>query len=203
YINNPDTFDLTIDSVVNVTCFSDTDGSVNVTLIDRSPNPTDESGPFSYSVADVLGNTVRSGSSVNAGPITISGLASGTYTITANLTNVPFCTVTKNFTITAPTAALEINENHTEITCISGYNDGTISASALGGWPGGYEYQLETSGGSILVPYGTISNFTGLTADTYIVSVRDSRGCIDSETVVLDIPATITSTITTSKTILT
>src|SRR5690606_8095048 len=39
YINEPNTFDLTIDSVVDVTCFSDTDGSVNVTLIDRSPNP--------------------------------------------------------------------------------------------------------------------------------------------------------------------
>ena len=108
YVNDPNTFDLTIDSVVDVTCFSDSDGSVNVTFIDRVPTPTDESGPFSYNVVDASGTPVTSGTTANAGPITISGLASGTYTITATLTNAPYCTVSKNFTITAPTAALAL-----------------------------------------------------------------------------------------------
>src|SRR5690606_19413818 len=197
YINEPNTFDLTIDSVVDVTCFAGSDGSVNVTFIDRSPLPTDESGPFSYEIFDSLGNSVETGTAPNAGPIAITGLASGTYTITATLTNDPSCTVSKNFTISAPTAALAIAETHTEITCVDGNNDGTISVTATGGWPGGYEYQLEISGGAVLVPFGTVPNFTGLTANTYIVTVRDSRGCEDTITVILDNPDPITATVAT------
>ena len=104
-------------------------------FIDRITTPTDDSGPFNYQVFNVtdLVNPVQTGSTTNAGPVTINGLASGTYSIIATLINTPFCTVTKNFTITAPNVALDITETHTEITCVSGYNDGTISASASGG----------------------------------------------------------------------
>src|SRR5690606_4676380 len=81
-------------------------------------------------------------------------------------------------------------------------NDGTISVTATGGWPGGYEYQLEISGGAVLLPFGTVSNFTGLTANTYIVTVRDSRGCENSVTVTLDIPDPITATVAADITLL-
>ncbi|WP_345005402.1 T9SS type B sorting domain-containing protein [Snuella lapsa] len=202
YVNDPNTFDLNIDSVIDVTCFSDNDGSVNVTLIDRIPTPNDESGPFTYNVVDALGATVTSGTTANAGPITISGLVSGTYSITATLTNTPFCTVSENFTITAPTAALSITETHTEITCISGNNDGTISASATGGWPGDYEYQLELTSGTIITAYSSTYHFTGLTAGDYIVSVRDSKGCIASTNVSLVNPAPIDATIAATPTLL-
>jgi len=201
YINEPNTFDLTIDSVIDVTCFSDSDGSVNVTFIDRVPTPTDESGSFSYNVTDSLGNPITSGTAPIAGPITLSGLASGTYTITAILTNAPFCTVSKNFTITAPTAALAIAETHSDITCVSDYNDGTISASSTGGWPGGYEYRLERNGIEI-VPFSSISQFSNLSEGDYVVTVRDSRNCEVSTPVTLTIPAPITATVTADTTLL-
>ena len=202
YISDPNTFDLTIDSVVDVTCFNDSDGSVNVTFIDRVPTPTDEAGIFDYTVTDALSNLVTSGTSTNAGPVSISGLASGTYTINATLTNAPYCSVSKNFTITAPTAALAIFETHTEITCVSGNNDGSISATATGGWPGGYEYQLELTSGTIITPFSNVSNFSGLTAGDYVVSVRDSRGCIASDVVTLAIPIPISATVTPSTNLL-
>ena len=201
YVDEPNTFDLTIDNVVDVTCFTDSDGTVDVTFIDRSPTPTDESGAFNYNIVDALGNPVTSGIVANAGPTTISGLVSGTYTITASLTNTPFCTISKNFTINAPTAALAISETHTEITCVSGNNDGSISASATGGWPGGYEYQLELTSGTIITPFGNVSNFTALTAGDYIVSVRDSRGCIASTNVLLVIPTPIDAQIAATPTL--
>ena len=191
YVNDPNTFDLTIDNVVDVTCFSDSDGRVDVTFIDRVPTPIDESGAFSYNISDVLGNPVTSGTVANAGPTTISGLVAGTYTITANLTNTPFCTISKNFTITAPTAALAITETHTEITCVTGNNDGSISASASGGWPGDYEYQLELTAGPVISPYSDVYDFTALTAGNYTISVRDSQGCVASTNVVLVIPIPI------------
>ncbi|WP_354680756.1 hypothetical protein, partial [Mariniflexile fucanivorans] len=203
YISEPNTFDLTIDSVIDVTCFSASDGSVNVTFIDRVPTPIDNAGLFSYTVSDALGNLVTSGSTANAGPVSITNLVSGTYTISATLTNSPYCSISKNFTITAPTAALAVSETHTEITCVSGNNNGTISATATGGWPGGYEYQLELTSGSIITPFSDVYNFNGLTAGEYLVSVRDSRGCVNSEIVNLAIPAAIGATVTPSTTLLT
>ena len=198
YVNNPDTFDLTIDNVVDVTCLNDTNGSARVTLIDRVPTP-DNAGPFTYTVT---GPTPSTGTATSAGPINVTNLAAGTYTITAVLTNSPFCSVSKNFTITGPNELLQIFESHTEITCVTGNNDGSISATATGGWPGGYEFQLE-NGATIVSPWSIVSDFTALTAGTYTVKVRDSRGCEVFTTVVLNNPTPIAFTATPSTTLLT
>lgn len=201
YVNNPNTFDLTVDSVVDVTCFNGNNGSVNVTFIDRvitGTNPN-QSGPFNYTIVDALGNSVTAGTAVTAGPITINTLAAGTYTITATLTNSPFCTVNKNFTITQPTVALAIAETHNAITCVTGNNDGSIAALAVGGWPGGYQFELT---GPMTVAYSAQSNFTNLTAGTYTINVRDSKGCVATTTVTLVIPTPITVTANTDITML-
>ncbi|WNH10457.1 hypothetical protein [Thalassobellus suaedae] len=132
YVSEPNTFELDVESITDVTCFSDNNGSVTFTLVDRLPTPTDEAGPFAYEVLDASGASVNTGTSADSGPVTISGLVSGTYIINATLTNAPFCTVTTNVTITAPNAPLEIQTSHTDITCIGA--DGSISASATGGW---------------------------------------------------------------------
>ncbi len=190
FVNNPNTFDLTIDSLVNVTCFADSNGSANITLVDTVINGTnpDQSGPFNYTIVNNLGIVFPGGSAPNAGPITISGLPAGTYTFTATLTNTPFCDVTKNFTIQSPIAALSVSETHTEITCVTGNNDGTISASATGGWPGDYQFELV---GPVSFPYSTTSDFSGLTAGNYTVNVRDSQNCIAFINVTLVVPTPI------------
>ncbi|MFB9055577.1 T9SS type B sorting domain-containing protein [Mariniflexile ostreae] len=204
YVNAPNTFDLTIDSVVDVTCFSDSDGSAEVTFIDRLANPTSKAGPFSYEVFNVndLVTAVHTGTTTNAGPVTIPNLAAGTYTVNATLINTPFCTVSKNFTITAPTAALNVTTTHSEITCVTGNNDGTISAKATGGWPGGYEYQLELVSGGIQVPFSTNAIFTNLTAGDYNVRVKDSRGCEAFAPVSLVVPPPITISVSATPSLL-
>jgi gliding motility-associated-like protein len=201
YVNEPNTFDLTIDTVVDVICFGGNDGSANITFVDRlittTPVNGNDAGPFAYTVRDAAGITVGSGMSPNAGPITITGLAAGTYTVTATLSQSPSCTVSKNFTITGPNVALDITETHTEITCVTGNNDGTISVAAIGGWPGGYEYELLLNGNSI-VAYGTQTEFTGLVAGNYTINVRDSKGCVDFVNVTLANPTPIAFTATSS-----
>ncbi|TAF68525.1 MAG: chromophore lyase, partial [Flavobacterium sp.] len=199
YVNDPDTFDLTIDNVVDVTCFGGTNGSASVTLIDRVPSPIDNAGAFNYTVT---GPTPSSGTATSAGPISLTNLAAGTYTITANLAATPFCTVSKNFTITGPSEALVISETHTEITCVTANNDGAISATAIGGWPGGYEFQLE-NGATIVSSWSAVSDFNALTAGTYTVKVRDPKGCEVFTTVVLNNPTPIAFIATPSTTLLT
>ncbi|MCZ8229980.1 SprB repeat-containing protein, partial [Flavobacterium sp.] len=199
YVNEPNTFDLTIDNVVDVTCLGGTNGSARVTLIDRVPTPIDNAGPFDYTVEDALGNLIQNASSTATGTVNLTNLAKGTYTITATLTGPPNCTVSKNFTITGPNVALAIDKSFTEITCVAGNNDGSISATATGGWPGGYEFRLEKIGTVIpIADWSTTSTFEGLTAGNYVVKVRDSRGCEVFTTVDLNNPTPIAFTTTTT-----
>ncbi|WP_064714908.1 SprB repeat-containing protein, partial [Flavobacterium succinicans] len=201
YVNEPNTFDLTIDNVVDVKCLGGADGSAKVTLIDRvitaaSPN---QAGAFTYTI---IGPSPSTGNATSAGPINLTNLAAGTYTITATLTNTPFCTVSKNFTITGPNVALAIDKSFTAITCVTGNNDGSISATASGGWPGGYEFQLER-GATVVTSWSSVSDFNGLIAGNYVVKVRDSRGCEVFTTVDLSNPTPIAFNAIPSTTLLT
>lgn len=193
-VSNPDTFDLIVENIVDVTCFSDTDGSIEITFVDLVPTPSDNAGAFAYTITNASGTVVETNTTTSAGPVSITGLASGSYTVDASLVNAPFCSVSKNFAINAPTEALAITETHTEITCVSGNSDGSISASAVGGWPGGYEYQLSNTSGTVIIPFGNESSFTDLTAGNYTVTVRDSKGCEDLVDVQLVDPTPVTIT---------
>src|SRR5690606_17454846 len=59
--------------------------------------------------------------------------------------------------------------------------DGTVTASATGGTT---PYQYSINGGS----FGDNNNFTGLTAGTYTVTVRDANGCTGSGSVTITAP---------------
>ncbi|WP_281238319.1 T9SS type B sorting domain-containing protein [Flavobacterium praedii] len=195
YVNEPSTFDLTIDNVVDIKCFGGTNGSADIRLIDTVPSPVDDAGPFTYTLVDAFGISLPNGTSTAAGTVALPNLAAGTYTFTATLTKTPFCTVSKNFTITGPSESLVISESHSDITCVTGNNDGSISATATGGWSGIYEFRLEeTLSASVISDWSTTSSFNGLTAGNYVVKVRDPKGCDDFKTVQLVVPALITFT---------
>ena len=201
YVNDPNTFDIMVDSVVDVTCFNDTDGSVNITFIDQVVTATDpdNAGPFDYTIDDDQGNLVTSGTTTNAGPINITGLAGGTYTINATLINSPFCSASKNFTITRPTEALDLSASETSnVTCTN--DQGTIVAVASGGWSSTYVYELELLG--TVVATNANGTFTDLAAGVYTVNVSDTEGCMVSETVTLLAPAPIDATFSPSTNLL-
>ncbi|PZX95411.1 hypothetical protein DOS84_02275 [Flavobacterium aquariorum] len=207
YVNNPNTFDLTIDNIVDVSCLNGTNGSAKVTFVDKYTGDGNQAGSFDYTVYDIANPlspvvVIPMTNSTTFGPTTLNGLRAGTYMISASLTNTPFCTVAKNFTITGPTAALKINETHTAVTCVAGNNDGSISATAVGGWPGGYEFQLESLTGTTIKTWASRSEFTGLVAGDYIVKVRDSKACVDQIQVTLVNPKPIIAAIAVNKTTL-
>lgn len=210
YVNEPNTFDLNVVNKSDVVCYGSNEGSVEINFIDRSPLPTDESGPYSYIIKDASGAIVRNGNSTNASPELITGLIAGTYSITATLTSLtsPQCTTElRSFTINQPTQDLVISETHTAITCAN--NDGSISVSAVGGWPGDYVFQLEETTSGIISPWSATTDFNGLIAGNYVVKVRDTQTSLNSTfcerqvAIALGNPTPITATIIVDKPILT
>lgn len=200
-VNEPNTFDITIDSALDVTCFGGTNGSATITLIDR--NLPSKTGAFDYVVKDNSGTTIQSSTTTNAGPISISNLKADVYSITVTLTNTPFCSVTKNFTISQPTATLYVNTTLSEITCAIGNTDGRITALPTGGWSDFYEFKWEKVGTAMPIEdWGDVSELTNLTQGTYKVYVRDAKGCEVENMVTLSNPNPITFTAAADKTLL-
>lgn len=184
------TFTLTPTSV---TCFGDNSGSFEL-------NVSNYSGAYTYEIFDASGTSVNGVVNANTAtnPELVSGMEAGTYTVVITETDVPFCEATNGVTITSPLEALDLSVSETaNVTCTD--SEGTISAIATGGW-GDYEYELS---GAATVPYSSNGTFTGLSAGSYTVSVKDAGGCILTETILLETPDPITATFTPSTTMLT
>ncbi|MUU77036.1 T9SS type B sorting domain-containing protein [Winogradskyella endarachnes] len=183
------TFTLTPTSV---TCFGDNSGSFDI-------NIENYTGNYTYQVFDTTGNSVTGAISANTStnPLTVSGMEAGTFSVVITETDFPFCSATSNVIITSPAAPLTLNITETsDVTCND--NQGTITAIASGGW-GDLEYELT---GDATVAYSENGTFTDLSAGTYVVNVRDSGGCIVSESIILETPDPITATFTPSTTML-
>lgn len=201
FVRDPNTFDVMVTVLSNISCFGTNDGSIEVTFIDQNSVPNDDAGEFDFEILDTMGNTITSGTSPDAGPFTINGLESGIYTLLATLNNDPFCPASINFTITEPASALTLQTTSTPITCITTANNGSISASGSLGWGAPYDYQLEL-GATIISAWSSTNTFNNLSAGTYVISVRDINGCIVSGSETLTIPIPISGILTANPTTL-
>jgi gliding motility-associated-like protein len=202
-VNKPNTFELKASNVKDLTCFDSANGSIDFTLVDSKVVPSNLPNGFTYVITSpVLGAATINGTSPNLGPLTISNLKAGSYKISATLKDSPFCTVDAEFDIKGPLTPLELDVQHSEITCAAGNKDGKIVASAKGGWPGGYEFQLELNGAPS-VAWSTQSTFSNLGVGNYVVKVRDTKMCEVPKPIELKIPAPIVVTANVAKAMLT
>lgn len=108
---------------------------------------------------------------------TASGLAAGTYTVTA--TDANGCTSSASGTVTSP-GALTASASSTPTLC-NGGNDGTATAIVNGG-TAGYTYSWFPSGAS----GGTAA---GLSPGNYTVTVTDANGCTTTASATVGQPA--------------
>jgi hypothetical protein len=145
----------------NVGCSGDADGSISFTITDGFP-------PYTYSWA---GNGLN-----GMGQLAVNGielledLTVGTYTITVTGANGVSTQV--QGTVAAPPVLLAdivpiLKNNGFGISCFKA-TDGALNANGTGGTS---PYQFLWSNGQV------VSNLTGLSANTFTVTVTDSNGC--------------------------
>ena len=199
-VADPEVLDLNIVNTTDITCFGDTNGTVELNLVDSSS--VTYASATSYTLyydtnntpTDTSDDTVTTGSDAD-GSFTITGLAAGTYYIEVTDTNPPgsACLYSESFTIAGPAAAITGATVVTDITCLG--NDGAIQiTNVAGGW-GGYSYYVGITSPTGPGDYVASPNFTGLIAGTYEAWVIDSSGCeqlVDTDVLVDPTPITAT-----------
>jgi len=142
----------------NVSCALGSDGTATLTVSGGTP-------VYSYSWSN--------GALTSA----ISGLSTGTYTVTA--TDANGCTIIDSVTIIQPTP-ISISMSSTNATC-NGTCDGTATATVSGGTPT-YTYSWAPGG----MTTSAVSALCG--SSTYTVTVTDADGCSQKATITITQP---------------
>ena len=146
----------------NITCNGLTDGSLATAVT---------GGTSTYTYLWSNGATASS----------ITGLATGTYTVT--VTDANSCQKDSAFTITEPLSMTASINSSLDVTC-KGSASGTAEATGNGG---STPYTYLWSNGA------TTAQNSNLLAGTYSVTVTDANGCNNSTSIVISEPATVFS----------
>ncbi len=150
---------------------------VTVTVNGTVTNPVavgGTDGSIAVSATGGSGFTFKLGSGSYQTGTTFSGLAAGTYTITAKNSNG--CTGSATFTVSNPPnpctgVTITVTATTTNPTTVGGTN-GSINATAAGS--SNYTYSINSG------PFQASGNFTGLPAGSYTVVAKDGNGCLGS-----------------------
>jgi gliding motility-associated-like protein len=161
-ITQPPLLVVSLTSQTNVLCFGAATGAINVSVSGGTPNPT--TSDYTYSWVGPNGFTSNNQN--------LTSLFAGVYdlAVTDNLG----CVKNLSVTITQSTAIV-ISYTTTPITCY-GANNASLSATITGG-NGPYQYQWNNLATSL--------NQTNLSAGTYVITVTDNVGCIQTQSIVI------------------
>jgi len=158
-ITEPPVLIATISST-NISCFGKDDGTILVAASGGTPG-------YVYTLKKGVPIV---GSNING---SFTGLLPGTdYTIEVTDTNGCGPFISNLISISEPTPVNITSETAYDITC-NGANDGRIDIIASGGTS---PYTYSINGGPPFVDNG--GNFTGLSANTYTVAVKDTMDCM-------------------------
>jgi hypothetical protein len=169
---------------------------VTVTVTGTVTNPVANGGTdgsIAVSATGGSGFTYKLGSGAYQTATTFTGLAAGTYTITAK--NSAGCTGSSTFTVSNPPnpctgITITVTGTVTHPTTVGGTN-GAISATAAGS--SNYTYSINSGA------FQASGNFTNLPAGAYTIIAKDGNGCLGSASFTLTDPnpcAGVTITVT-------
>jgi gliding motility-associated-like protein len=160
----PDSIDITLVQSVDVTCFGDTDGLLEVSANGGTPGYTYDwlNGP-----SLPLNN----------------GISAGWYHVT--VTDSKNCTQSDSFSISQPdTLIANIDSSGTLNLSCGGSEDGIITIDVSGGNTGAYSFTWNPDVSSAY-------QAANLTAGNYLITVSDSKGCTDTVSYLLTSPPPI------------
>jgi gliding motility-associated-like protein len=160
-----------ISSTASVTCNGGTNGSINLSTSGGTP-------AYTYTI---LPTGATNGIGI------FNGLTAQSYTI--NVRDAAGCITSITQVIAQPTA-LTLTLAPTAVNC-NGGSTGSITATSSNG-TGAYQYSL--NGGA----FQASGSFTGLTAGTYTITVKDANSCTFNQTTVITQPPALALTFTTS-----
>lgn len=157
-------------NITPATC-GNNNGSANVTNVSGGASPYQ----FSFDNNPFSSNN------------TISNLSAGIHTVT--IKDINSCTLTLNFNVTNVGGPTGISFNTQNVSC-NGGNNGSFTATPIGG-TAPFNYTINP--GNISNGLGTFNN---LTAQNYVVTVKDANNCIYSSTVNITQPSPLTLSLT-------
>ena len=163
-VTEPPVIQITGSSKTDITCNGLTNGTITVTALGGT-------GTLTY--------TINPGAVSNTTGV-FTGLSADSYVVSVTDDNNCGPFTTSSIEIIEPPAIQITGSSKTDITC-NGLTNGTITVTAVGG-TGTLTYTINP---------GAVSNttgiFTGLSANSYIVSVADANGCGPEDTAPIQI----------------
>jgi hypothetical protein len=135
-------------------------------------------GQASITVSNGTAPYTYSWSPTGGSGATATGLAAGSYTVTA--TDNKGCVLTRNITIANTVSTLSADIAGTDVSCNNGAN-GTATISNVSGGTAPYTYSWSPTGGSA-------ATANGLMAGTYTCTITDANGCFTTRSVTITQP---------------
>ena len=169
-VTQPNAIVLTQGAVVNLSCNSSEDGSINVSA-------TGGTGTLTYKLmpGNVTNNTGVFGT-----------LSANTYTVT--VTDVNTCIGNTLTIMVSQPAVLNISGGITQVISCNGGSNGSIAATATGG-TAAYSYTISPA---VNITGATSGIFTGLPSGSYTINVTDANSCSNvTNSIVLSNPSAI------------
>jgi gliding motility-associated-like protein len=164
YLKQPQ-FPLSLsDSIKHVSCFGGSDATIEIKV---------SGGTTPYIYVWSNGNTTTK----------LQGLIAGSYALT--VTDGNLCELIQTLTVTEPAMPVTAVATVKDADC-HGSNDGNIVLNVSGGSPG-YTYRWATSTFIVINDYDSI--LSQLKSDYYLLTVTDSKGCAEQQTISVAQPA--------------
>jgi len=163
-ITEPDVLAISIASRTNVQCKGNDNGTATAN------SATGGTSPYTYEWSNGDQTLIT------------TNLDPGTDTIF--VTDANGCTASASITITEPADSLDITiASQTDVQCNGG---GSAIANAATGGTSPYTYNWTPSGGTNLAALG-------LSAGTYVITVTDAHGCMETDTAIINQPSSVPS----------
>lgn len=202
-VSNPNTFEVVATAAVRPICYGD-NGSITLEFMDKElANGDQATSGFSYVITALGSSSALVSNTVLGTTTTINGLASGVYDVVATALSNNCSTASVRFVIPQSPSQIRVTAKETRgVTCDD--NKGEIWVTVAGGEPTFTVTLTGVTSGNVLSMTDVQRNalFTGLRADTYLITLVDSTGCsvfTGTTSLTLSLPATVSATATSTQ----